>query len=276
MEFNIVVLIFIALNLLQTAVGAGLCFAPIKWQKGLITAMSIKLGMLAGGILATIITIYLFDSEASGVPRSVAYKYIEYIPAFFVISVILGAIIMPVLTYTVSKINRFVLGYIVGSKLTIIFTVGAIHDGLDEIGNYLFNGNLNIEIIIVMLMPVIIGSIFGIILASLDKFKISAYVVACSYIGASECAPNIEKYLGYIKAFLTGDIGAAIDPIDMIFSSYNIELNSMTTFVIIIILMGISSYYKIKSLLNQGYSLDTNIALLETEEGELVTEVLDK
>ena len=81
--------------LIKASVGLGLCFGALKWRqgalvwrRGLLTTISIAWGFALGVLVAST----LDDSTGA------------------LLCVIIGVIALPILTYTVPGVNRFMLG----------------------------------------------------------------------------------------------------------------------------------------------------------------------
>ncbi len=88
-------------DILSIILGTGLVFGALKWSKGLISITALYWGAFLGLILG-----YMFFSDN--------FELILY-------TVIIGAILLPILTYTVAGINRFILGFIVTNKFMFFF-----------------------------------------------------------------------------------------------------------------------------------------------------------
>ena len=223
----------IVTELVKVTLGAGLCFGALKWRRGLLTTTAIGWGAVLG-----IICWYLFSSGAD--------------QEIFVISVAIGAILFPILTYTIPGINRFVLGFLVGMKIfTMVATV------------LLKQGSIDIELFIVM--PLIAGTFIGLILMAWIQMRVSAVVIGCSFIGASEIAPVISEWWNRAGYTLTGDISYLIDPLDLLFALFKIELTDKVTLISLLVLLICGCGYQLKCLSDQGIPYSTPVIGFEVD-----------
>lgn len=223
----------IVFQLMDFAFGAWICFGALTWRKGLLT----KVALGWGGIMGVIFGIFLtFTTHAD---------YLFYICIF------IGVILFPILTYTVPCVNRFTLGFIVITKLafmctTVIWKNGGI--GIDKMFIY----------------ALIAGLIAGITFATWTKMAVGPFVLACAFLGASEAAPIIAKWINQFLFGITGDISYLIDPIDFLFSLLKIELTDSWTLLAMIILTTLGVKKQLNSVKAQGYSYDTPVIAYET------------
>jgi hypothetical protein len=169
---------------------------------------------------------------------------------------LLGAVVFAILAYTVSGVNRFVIGFIVSSKLIFMVTTVMAKSG-------------DMELAFVLLIPLIVGTVCGLILMSWTKVKISAFVLATAFIGASEVAPVIAKYINQGLFAYSRDFGYLLDPIDIIFSLMKVELTDKTTLLVMIplLIFGITKQFKaVKAQLNAlGYNDPLSVPLITFE-----------
>ena len=100
----------IVIDLISVTVGAGLCFGALKWRRGLLTTTAIAWGLFLGFIAA------MFVGEVLG-------------EAGAIICVLVGLIGLPILTYISPTVNRFVLGFLVSSKLLFMLTTVLAKEG---------------------------------------------------------------------------------------------------------------------------------------------------
>lgn len=223
----------IATELFKVTLGAGLCFGALKWRRGLLTTTAIGWGAVLG-----IIFWYLFSSEDS--------------PEILVISVAIGAILFPILTYTIPGINRFVLGFLVGMKLfTMVATV------------LLKQGSIDIELAFVM--PLIAGALIGLLLMAWTQMRVSAVVIGCSFIGASEIAPVISEWWNRAGYALTGDISYLFDPMDLLFALFKIELTDKVTLISLLVMLVFGCCYQLKRLSDRGIPYSTPVIGFEID-----------
>lgn len=215
----------IVIDLFRATIGAGICYGALKWKRGLIASTSIYWGLFIG----LLISLFL-DVE------------IEVLA----ISCFIGAIVFPILTFTVPGINRFVLGYLVGYKLCFMLMTVLLKERIID-ANYLFS------------VPLLVGVSVGLCLMAWTKIKVSAFVLCCAFIGASEIAPIISEWINRIAFSITGDYRFLIDPIDILFALFKIELTDIWSLLSMVILMGISIYTQIKRLKDNNIPLNTPI-----------------
>ena len=217
----------IVTDMIKVTIGAGLCFGALKWRKGLLTTVAVAWGLILGIMIAYPI------GEAVGFSA-------------FLICGLIGMILLPILTYTIAGVNRFVLGFLVASKLFFMLTTVLAKDG-------------TIEISTALILPLAAGTMVGILLMACIKIRVSSFVLACSFLGASEIAPVISEWVNRILFTATGDIEYLFDPIDMIFALFKIELTDMWMLISMIIFMVWGIYTQIKKLKEDGIPLETPI-----------------
>lgn len=175
---------------------------------------------------------------------------------------LIGAVIFPILTYCIPAVNRFVLGFLVTMKLLYMLTT------------YLCkNGNMDFETAITM--PLIIATILGLILAAWHQMSVLPFALACVFLGASQLAPTIAKYVNQFVFGITHDYSLLFDPIDFIFALLKIELTDGWTLLFMIILMFIGLPVQLNFIKQQGYTYDTPIIAFETDDpnmhGKIIT-----
>ena len=104
----------IATDIYDLLIGSALIYGALKWRKGLLSTTAcywgIVLGFAGGGIIA-----YALD-----------------MPAVIFITIIIGAIVFPIMTYLIPAVNRFVLGFIVTMKLLYMLTTYLCKEGIME------------------------------------------------------------------------------------------------------------------------------------------------
>lgn len=227
-----IVIFQIVNDILSVTLGASLCFGALKWKKGLITMTAMYWGVILGS-LAGILFALKFDS---------------YI--LFFLCLITGGILFPVLTYTVAGVNRFVVGFLVTMKLTFMITTVMMK-----------NGSLSISK--TLILPLIAGIFVGFILMAWVQIRVSAFVLACSFVGASQIAPTIAKYINQIEYGING--GWLIDPYDLLFGLIGIELTDFWTLIILLIFMTLGIFYQLYTIKEQGYSFNTPLITYETD-----------
>ena len=222
-------------DIFAATLGACLCFGALRWRMGLITTVATYWGIVFG----------------------FAFGYISFISsgkvAPFIICVLIGGIIFPILTYKVPAVNRFVVGFLVAMKLCFMITTVLTKDGKMSIGS-------------MITIPVIVGTIVGIALMLWTQISISAFVIACSFIGASQIAPIISKYINQFQFGVTGNISYLFDPYDFVFALFKIELTDKWTLIFMIIFMALGIYAQIKSIKDQGCGPGTPLIVYETKD----------
>lgn len=225
----------IVIDLISVTVGAGLCFGALKWHRGLLTTTAIAWGFILGLIAA------MFISEVAG--------EVGVIPCILV-----GTIGLPILTYTLPAVNRFILGFLVSNKLLFMVTTPLAKDGA-----------IGIEEAIVV--PLVLGIVAGLVLMAWTKVSVSAFVLGCTFVGASQIAPVISEWINRIFFAATGDIGYLIDPIDLIFALFKIELTDWWTLIAMVAFMGLGAYRQIRNMKEKGIPLDTPLIVVESKNG---------
>lgn len=239
-EFLTYVAVFeIVSDIFDVVVGSSLIFGALKWRKGLLTTTSLYWGFVLGFLGGLLIT-NTFDTS----------------PVSIVVGVIIGGVIFPILTYTTATVNRFVLGFIVIMKLLYMFTTYMCKQGAMKIDVTLF-------------LPIVAGTIAGIIFMLWERLSVLPFVLACAFLGASQVAPTIAKYINQFIFGVTHDYSLLFDPVDFIFALFKIELTDGWTLLFMIILMLFGSYYQFQNVKKQGYSYDTPIIVFETDDSNM-------
>lgn len=227
--------------IISIILGAYTCFGALKWRKGLISSIAAYWGLFLGVILGAMIST----------------QDLTYIILFAV----LGGVIFPILTYHIAGVNRFVIGFIVAMKLTFMVMTVLLKE--NQIGfDLLFTA------------PLIVGTIVGFILMAWTQIRVSAFVLACAFIGASELAPALAQLVNSVQFGITGDIGYFIDVYDIFFAFFRIELTDGMTLLFMIILMGAGIATQLRSVKNQGYDYSTPLIVFETTRKELHGRIL--
>ena len=182
----------IVFDLISVTVGAGLCFGALKWHRGLLTTTAIAWGFFLGLVAA------IFIAEAAGEVGAV-------------LCILIGTVSLPILTYMSPAVNRFVLGYLVSNKLFFMVTTPLAKDG-----------TIGIEEAI--LVPLVAGTVVGIGLMAWTRMRVSAFVLGCTFVGASQIAPIASEWVNRICFGITGDPTFLFDPVDLVFALFKIEL----------------------------------------------------
>lgn len=230
----------VVIDLIKVTVGAGLCFGALKWRRGLLSATASYWGVFLGIILA-----FLMDGD------------IEQI----IIFALIGLILFPVLTYTIPGVNRFVLGFLVISKLFFMLTTVLAK-----------SGDMGIEAAVVL--PLIAGTIVGLFLMAWTRVRVSAFVLGCTFIGASEIAPVISEWINRILFAATGNYSYLFDPVDLLFSLFKVELTDTWALIAMVVLMIWGACKQINALKEAGIPLNTPVISFEaprSENGKLYT-----
>ena len=95
--------------------------------------------------------------------------------------------------------------------------------------------------------------------------RVLPVVICCTFIGAGEIAPIISEWASRIKYTFSGDIADLIDPLDLIFALFKIELTDTVTFLAMLILLVTGCYFQIKRLKEQGIDLSTPVIGFEID-----------
>lgn len=222
-------------DLFKVTIGAGLCFGALKWRKGLLSSTAIGWGAFLGAVVSALIADYF---GAAGV----------------IVCLLAGIVGLPILTYTVFGVNRFMLGFLVGCKLSFMVTTCLAKDG-------------KMEILTALMLPLVAGTIIGIILMAWTQIRVSAFVLACSFVGASEAAPVISEWINRAGYALTGDPSWLLDPLDLIFALFKIELTDSWTLIALLVLMVVGIYTQISNMKKKNIPLDTPLIAYETTSG---------
>ena len=235
-EFFSRILIFqIVVDLITVTVGAGLCFGALKWRRGLLTTTAIAWGFLLGVLAA------IFVGGATGEGGAI-------------LCILIGTVGLPILTYISPVVNRFILGFLVSSKLFLMLTTWLAKEHGLGIGE-------------AIMIPLAAGTVVGIMLMFWTRVRVSAFVLGCTFIGASQIAPVFSEWVNRICFGVTGNLEYLFDPIDIIFALFKIELTDKWTFFAMVILMGWGGYKQIKKLKEKGIPLDTPLIGFESPTG---------
>lgn len=234
--FSYIAIFQIVTDIYDLFIGSALVFGALKWRKGLLTTTAfywgVVLGFLSGGFIC-------FSFEIT--------------PVITLITIALGAIVFPILTYRVPAVNRFVLGFLVTMKLLYMLTT------------YLFKKGI-MEFDTAIVMPLLVATILGIIFMLLRQLSVLPFAIGCVFLGASQVAPTIAKYVNQFIFGITHDYSLLFDPIDFIFALFKIELTDGWTLLFMVILMCIGLPIQLNSIKQQGYTYDTPIIAFETDD----------
>lgn len=226
----------IVTDIYDVLVGSALVYGALKWRKGLLSTTAIYWGLVLGVLSGSMIT-YSFE--------------INY--GVILITLLLGGIIFPILTYRIPAVNRFVLGFIVSMKMLYMLTT------------YLFkNGSVDLDIAI--LLPLIVATLLGVIFMLLRQLSVLPFALGCVFIGASQVAPTVVKYINQIIFGITKDYSLLFDPVDFLFALFKIELTDGWTLLVMIIFMCIGVPLQLKYIKQQGYDYDTPVIAFETDD----------
>ena len=226
----------IVTDIYDVLVGSALVYGALKWRKGLLSTTAIYWGLVLGVLSGSMIT-YSFE--------------INY--GVILITLLLGGIIFPILTYRIPAVNRFVLGFIVSMKMLYMLTT------------YLFkNGSVDLDIAI--LLPLIVATLLGVIFMLLRQLSVLPFALGCVFIGASQVAPTVVKYINQIIFGITKDYSLLFDPVDFLFALFKIELTDVWTLLVMIIFMCIGVPLQLKYIKQQGYDYDTPVIAFETDD----------
>lgn len=198
------------------------------------------------GLIISVLMVYIFEMS----------------PVIILMGIIAGAIVFPMMTYRIPSVNRFVLGFIVIMKITFMVTT------------FLFKKSM-VDISIMFIAPIIIGFIAGICFAAWTQMKVLPFVLACAFLGASQLAPTIVKYINRFIFGITQDYSILFDPIDLVFAVLKIELTDGWTLLVMMILMLEGIYKQIQSIHQQGYSMDTPIISFETDNPQMHGKIIE-
>lgn len=238
-EFIEYLVIFqVVMDIYDLLIGSALIYGALKWRKGLLSTTAcywgIILGLLGGGFIA-----YMLD-----------------MPVIIVITGVIGAIVFPIMTYQIPAVNRFVLGFIVTLKLLYMLTTYLCKEGVMEFS-------------IAVILPLIIATLLGIIFMFMRKISVLPFALGCVFIGASQLAPTIAKYINQFIFGITQDYSLLFDPVDFIFALFKIELTDGWTLLLMLIFMGCGLPIQFSYIKKQGYSYDTPLIVFETENADM-------
>lgn len=114
------------------------------------------------------------------------------------------------------------------------------------------------------MVPLIAGTVVGIALMAWTQVSVSAFVLGCTFIGASQIAPVISQWINRIAFGITGNIEYLFDPADLIFALFKIELTDKWTLVAMVIFMGLGAYKQIKNMKENRIPLDMPLIVFES------------
>lgn len=229
----------IVTDIYDLLIGSALVFGALKWRKGLLTTTAFYWGLVLG-FLSGIFMVFSLDSDI----------------VLVVATTIIGAVVFPILTYCVPAVNRFVLGFIVTMKLLYMLTSYLCRRG-------------RIEFETAIMLPLLVAAILGVMFALLRQLSVLPFALACTFLGASQVAPTIAKYVEQFVFGITHDYSLLFDPVDFIFALFKIELTDGWTLFFMIILMCIGLKIQLNSIRQQGYTYDTPIIAFETDDPDM-------
>ena len=96
--------------------------------------------------------------------------------------------------------------------------------------------------------------------------RISAFILGCTFIGASEIAPVISEWINRFFA-VTGDLNYLFDPIDLFFALFKVELTDHWMFISMIVFMILGGYKQIQQIQRAGIPLNTPLIGFESPFG---------
>ena len=102
----------VVIEVIQVIFGAGLCFGALKWRRGSLTTTAAIWGLLLGFSLGFSI-VYSGGGDIG----------------ILLMTCGLGAVVFPILTYTIAGVNRFVLGFLFGTKFVALITTVLFKEG---------------------------------------------------------------------------------------------------------------------------------------------------
>lgn len=234
--FENIVIFQVVSSLYDIALGAACCYGALKWRRGLITTVAIGWGIFLGFGLAIPMVFY---GDAN--------------PSLLLLLPAIGMILLPILTYNIAGVNRFILGYIVSSKLFFMATTVMVKNG-------------DIDFLSALLYPLIGGAMIGLVLMAWTSIRVSAFVFSCTFIGASGIAPNISKLINGALFAATRDFSFLFNPIDTFFAFFGVELTDEWTLGAMIVLMVIFGYHQIRTMKRKGIPLNAPLIGFEVPE----------
>ena len=119
-----------------------------------------------------------------------------------------------------------------------------------------------------ILTPVIVGAIVGLFLMAWTRMRVSAFVLSCSFLGASEIAPVVSEWINRILYSTTGNYRYLFDPIDIMFALLRIELTDTWMLIAMIVFMTWGGYKQIQNLKANNIALDTPIIGFEVPKSD--------
>lgn len=234
----------IVTEVIQVIFGAGLCFGALKWRKGSLTTAAVVWGLALGFSLGLSIV-----SSGNGDWE------------ILLITCGLGALIFPILTYTVAGVNRFILGFLFGTKFIAMLTTVLFREGM-------------IDFDIAFMLPLVCGALIGLIMMAWVQMRVLPFVLCCTFIGASDIAPTVSEWVNRIGYSVTGDISFLFNPVDLLFSLFKIELTDTMTLVTMTLLLILGCTIQLNRLKAQGISYSTPLIGFEaprSENGKIVS-----
>lgn len=236
--FEYLAIFQIATDIYDLLIGSALIYGALKWRKGLLSTTAcywgIVLGFAGGGIIA----------------------YSSDMPAVIFITIIIGAIVFPIMTYLIPAVNRFVLGFIVTMKLLYMLTTYLCKEGIMEFS-------------VALISPLIVATILGILFMFMREMSVLPFALGCVFIGASQLAPTIAKYINQFIFGITQDFSLLFDPIDFIFALFKIELTDGWTLLLMVIFMVCGLPIQLGYIKKQGYDYDTPLIVFETDNEDM-------
>lgn len=236
--FEYLAIFQIATDIYDLLIGSALIYGALKWRKGLLSTTAcywgIVLGFAGGGIIA-----YALD-----------------MPVVIFITIIIGAIVFPIMTYLIPAVNRFVLGFLVTMKLLYMLTTHLCKKGIMEFS-------------VALISPLIVATILGILFMFMREMSVLPFALGCVFIGASQMAPTIAKYINQFIFGITQDFSLLFEPIDFIFALFKIELTDGWTLLLMVIFMVCGLPIQLGYIKKQGYDYDTPLIVFETDNEDM-------
>lgn len=228
----------VVIEVIQVIFGAGLCFGALKWRRGSLTTTAAIWGLLLGFSLGFSI-VYSGDGDIG----------------ILLMTCGLGAVVFPILTYIVAGVNRFVLGFLFGTKFIALITTVMFKEGA-------------MDFEVALILPFVCGAFVGLIMMAWVQMRVLPFVLCCTFIGASDIAPTVSEWVSRIGYTATGDISYLFDPVDLLFALFKIELTDTVTLITMTALLIIGSITQINNLKAQGIPSSTPIIGFEVPRSE--------
>lgn len=227
-EFGVIYLVF---SIMQMIVAGFMCVFGYRWSRGLIATVALYIGVVLGFLIA-----------------GFCYTKLDLKSEICLLIFVITIVLFDTLAYKNIQLNHFLAGFIVAVKLSFLLMLQIMKLNID-FGRWIF------------ILPIIVGIIFGIVVAYYMNNKI--LIICTSYIGVTIFVSELMNLLQKIEFARTGDItifyGDSLE--EILLNLLGIEIPTFIEFLFIVVGFLLSYYVQVRTLKNNGLSLDGNVII---------------